>query len=98
MGDGASEPIEAPHEDNIEASSLGVGHQPVQRWPGILGARNAGIDVFFRDLPAAALAILSKLPELHFWILTLVRGRYPPIKGHAHRGCTVAHWLNPLSG
>jgi hypothetical protein len=52
----ASEAIELPDQNGIESAALGVGHQPIQLWAGILRARDA-IDVITHDVPAAALDI-----------------------------------------
>src|SRR5205807_10458601 len=61
--------INLPDQHGVKLATVGVGHEAVQCWSRVLRTRDSRVDILLGDLPAAAFAILSKFPELHFWIL-----------------------------
>src|SRR5216683_280608 len=63
------ESVDLPNEDCVEPPPASVGHESIERRPGLLGARNPLIDVFLADLPAPTPRVLTQFSELHLWIL-----------------------------
>lgn len=73
MPRGSGEAVELPAADRVEmkVAAFNVLHEIVERRPRFLCARPTMVDVLFLNLPAAALAHLTKRLELSFWILAL---------------------------
>jgi hypothetical protein len=60
---GPAQPVDRPHQDNIEVPPAGVVEHPVQAWSVSppLGARYPGVVVNLDHIPSAALDDLAKL-------------------------------------
>lgn len=81
VSDGPSEPVEPPDQDDVELAGPGVGHEPVQLGPLVLGTADAVVDVLTDDGPAPLLGQAAKTIELE--IDRLVRGRDPGVQAAA---------------
>ncbi|MGC1686282.1 MAG: hypothetical protein WA734_11735 [Candidatus Acidiferrales bacterium] len=69
MSHGAGESIEAPDADDIKASPVRIGHELVQLRTLFFHSRDSRIYIFVGDGPAASLAVVPQLKDLHRRIL-----------------------------
>jgi hypothetical protein len=91
-----SEAVDLPAQRNVEPPLVCIGHQTVEFRAGLLRAGDSSIHVFPPDKPTEALAIFSKLPKLHFRILTFVSSRDPSVESDSHRVCGDVHAVSPF--
>src|SRR5215470_3773704 len=73
MADRTGEPVKLPNSHNIKAALVGIGHQPVQFGPSVFRPADSRINVLPGDSPAAPLAALAQLAQLHLRGLPIVR-------------------------
>src|SRR5580698_11260748 len=72
------EPIKAPHCNDLELSTPGIGHEAVKGWPPILGTRHyIAVDRVCGQTPATPLAELWQLARLQVGVL--FAGRNPRV-------------------
>jgi hypothetical protein len=68
---GPGEAIELPHDNRIKPTPMRVGHEFVQLRAFLFRAGNPQVYELGRDCPAAAIAILAQLVQLHLGRLTV---------------------------
>jgi hypothetical protein len=84
----ASEAIETPADQRVEAPSLGVPYELVERGPALLRAAHAVVDVLTRDRPAAGPAVLGQFGDLVLGVL--VGGGNPRVEAQRRVGIAFA--------
>jgi hypothetical protein len=52
---------------------MGIVHQAVQCWAGVLRAGHAFIDILTSNRPSTAGGVLTQLGQLHFGVLAILR-------------------------
>ncbi len=65
---GSSEAIKLPNHNRTQLQASGCGHELVQFWAGFFSSRLTLLNKF-DNLPAAGLAVVSEVMQLHFTIL-----------------------------
>jgi hypothetical protein len=60
--------VEGPDHHDLEPATPGIGHQPIESWPLLLGSAD-GIAVLANDLVAALSSHLPQVEQLGFWVL-----------------------------
>jgi len=78
----ASESVQTPAHQHVEASAPGVFQQAIESRTLVLRATDARIDVF-GCLPATGLTVAAKLQELV--LAGLIAGRYSRVDGRTSR-------------
>jgi hypothetical protein len=66
--------LRTPSACDIEASAVSIGQHPVEFWPFLFGARDADVDVFIHDGPAAARTVFLHFASLDARVLALAQG------------------------
>ena len=76
----------SPRRARILLAEKGIAHETVQRWPSILRARDAAVDVF-DGRPAACLDVPSDFLELV--LRFLIDGAHARVNGGPHERASV---------
>ena len=74
MRNGTGEAVEAPHDHDIKAAFMSIGHEPVELWTLVLAATDPNVEVGIYQTPAACLGELLKVARLYFHVLAVVCG------------------------
>jgi hypothetical protein len=91
-----AKPIQLPHQDTVELSESGIGHETVETRPTRLGSGDhvvVGLD----DIPTLASSVVAEFLELQFGVL--VGGGDPGISGDLERSpfAELVHELESTS-
>ncbi len=91
------EAIEAPDEDHLALAGPGGLHEPVERRPALLGARDAAVDELLDHPPTPLGGVGTQGSQLDLWILVV--GGDPGVEAHRRRhGALDLAWPACLDG
>src|SRR6516165_1457170 len=96
MADAASETVKFPNRYHIEPALVRVMHHAIQFGSPVLCSRDACVDVFSGDGPAAPFTVFTQLAQLQFWRLAVVQRADSRVDGHAGYSAS-SHCSNSFS-
>src|ERR1700680_3333861 len=97
MRNGTGEAVETPHDYDIEAALMSIGHEAVELRALVFAATDSNVEVGIDQTPAARLGELLKIARLHGNILAVIRRADSRIDRRAWR-CRIcaSHRCTPL--